>query len=594
VLRLGLPPDGNDARLPVDEEWQIEWSKHYIGLDLAHAYAATGDARYVGTWQTLVESWIAQMPVGAMTSDVSARRIQNWIYAWDEITRAGGHSLIEMLEAPLAQRIAAETDELRANLTAERNHRTLELYTLLLVSLALPQLDPDEELREFACDALTENLLTDVWADGVHRECSTHYHLIALRSFVAARENARRAGVAFPAAYDRHLAAACEFAMHCQRPDGSIPAFSDSDEGHYGEVLLLAGELLGRPDFVFAATGGAKGQAPDRRCVHFPVGGYYVQRSGWGTRRPLSDERFLMLDCGPLGDGGHGHYDLLSVEVASGERNLIVDPGRCTYSEAGQRNWRQHFKGTAAHNTVCVDGLDQQPYRRGKPKGPQAVAHAVRQVGCSFLDIVVAEAESPSYDAHHRRTVIFVAGEYWLIVDELSSTSVHDYRLRYQLSPAAAGLTALDGQTVTAPGVALLTSGGTVSLETGWVSPSYGKRLMAPAVVARAAGTSARFLTAIVPREDSDPVPELVGLSDRSAAVRGIAGGATDVLSWADDVEERCFGPLTCNADVAWVRICDGALDRGVVHGTTLSVAPGRVVHRTVDAGWEFLEGAKR
>ena len=56
-----------------------------------------------------------------------------------------------------------------------------------------------------ACSSRAEldrNLATDFRPDGVHREASTHYHAIALRSFVGARENARRYGVELPAGFD--------------------------------------------------------------------------------------------------------------------------------------------------------------------------------------------------------------------------------------------------------------------------------------------------------------------------------------------------------------------------------------------------------
>ena len=69
-----------------------------------------------------------------------------------------------------------------------------------------------------------------------------------------------------------------------------------------------------------------------------------------------------MFDCGPLGEGNHGHLDCLSFELAAHGRSLVVDPGRYTYSEAGETNWRVHFRGTAAHNTVCVDGRNQTRY----------------------------------------------------------------------------------------------------------------------------------------------------------------------------------------------------------------------------------------
>ena len=71
----------------------------------------------------------------------------------------------------------------------------------------------------------------------MHRERSTHYHMIALRSFVGARENCRRYDVALPRGFDERLSQACDFALHMQRPDGTIPALSDSDTGDYAELL---------------------------------------------------------------------------------------------------------------------------------------------------------------------------------------------------------------------------------------------------------------------------------------------------------------------------------------------------------------------
>jgi hypothetical protein len=87
-----------------------------------------------------------------------------------------------------------------------------------------------------------------------------------------------------------------------------------------------------------------------------------------------------VFDCGPLGEGNHGHFDALSFELAAHGRSLIVDPGRYTYSEAGDINWRVHFRGTAAHNTVCVDGRHQTCYlpKPIKDAGSRHAAGSVR------------------------------------------------------------------------------------------------------------------------------------------------------------------------------------------------------------------------
>jgi hypothetical protein len=67
-----------------------------------------------------------------------------------------------------------------------------------------------------------------------------------------------------------------------------------------------------------------------------------------------------MLDCGPLGYLGiaaHGHADALAITLSVAGEECLVDPG--TYSYWQDRKWRDYFRGTSAHNTVRIDGLDQ-------------------------------------------------------------------------------------------------------------------------------------------------------------------------------------------------------------------------------------------
>ncbi|HKR96724.1 MAG TPA: heparinase II/III family protein, partial [Candidatus Angelobacter sp.] len=236
TLELGLEPNWLKDGLPHDEEWQIAWIKFYFGLELAAAYSETGEARFQQAWERLVSSWIQQAPADFGPTDAHGRRIQNWIYAWNMFADAAHFSgLAESLDEKIIASVAEQTRYLRDHLTAERNHRTLELYALLIVALALPEA-ADPELLDFAMETFYQNLLTDVRPDGVHREHSTHYHMMVLRSYLGARENLRRFGLSFPPDYDERLERACEFAMHCHRPDGGIPTLSDSDAGNYSDL----------------------------------------------------------------------------------------------------------------------------------------------------------------------------------------------------------------------------------------------------------------------------------------------------------------------------------------------------------------------
>ena len=189
----------------------------------------TGDADYLRTWEDLVQTFCDQVPVGFDPSEVSARRIQNWLYAWQRFAAAPTRSTVcaRGLSERLVARLHDDVAHLAANLTSERNHRTLELYTLVLAGLALDNRSDAER----ALELLAENALTDIWADGVHRECSTDYHCLVLRSLLGAIANARTAGMDVPEALLQRAGLACDVALHLQRPDGVTPALSDGDPG---------------------------------------------------------------------------------------------------------------------------------------------------------------------------------------------------------------------------------------------------------------------------------------------------------------------------------------------------------------------------
>jgi uncharacterized heparinase superfamily protein len=444
---LGLDPAWRGAHLPDDEEWRIEWVKFGWGLDLAHA-------GHQAAWERLTASWIRDSPPDADAAEVTARRVLNWIYAWQRLDPAPEHA--ERLLHSLAEQVR----HVRGNLAPRRNHRTLELYALFVAGLAFPEL-ADGDVPTL----LHDNLVADFRADGVHVEASTHYHCIALRSFVGVLENARLHDVALPDGFEATVERARRFAIHCRRPDGTIPALSDADTGDYSNLL--------------PAT------APAELDVSFPDGGYHVQRSGWDARA-----RFLIFDCGPLGDGGHGHYDLLSFEAHANGRPLVLDPGRGSYSEAPP-NLRRWFRATAAHNTVCVDGLDQTPYTRGRPDGP--VAHGRLLTAGEVLE---GEAHSPAYEAVHRRRIIFAERDHWIVQDDLRGEREHRYDLRFHLPPGDARV---HGNTVIAPGVTLTIEGATPTLEPGWIAPRYGELVDAPVVSAAVSARDARFTTVVRP-----------------------------------------------------------------------------------------------
>jgi len=88
----------------------------------------------------------------------------------------------------------------------------------------------------------------------------------------------------------------------------------------------------------------------------FPDGGYYVL----GDRLDTNEEIRLIVDGGELGYlsiAAHGHADALSFTLSVAGNEVLIDPG--TYAYHTQKKWRDFFRGTSAHNTIRVDGVDQ-------------------------------------------------------------------------------------------------------------------------------------------------------------------------------------------------------------------------------------------
>jgi hypothetical protein len=541
-LRLGRFPDWVNGGVADDVEWRIEWVKLYEGLHLAHAYALTGEADYLTAWEDLVESYCLQVPVGAEVADVSARRLLNWLYAWRRFAEAPTFTgLRPGLARMLGRRIADDAEHLRANLTPQRNHRTLELYALLIVGLSLPDRDPC--LARFALDQLGENLLTDMWTDGVHRECSTDYHCIVLRSFLGAVANARAAGLDLPDGYLDRVSLALDFALHIQRPDGLTPSFSDGDTDDFRGLLALGARLLDREDLRWVATGGKTGSPPAAVDATFAVGGYLTARSGWGAgTTAYTCERFMLMDAGPIGDGGHGHYDQLSLELYAHGQPMVVDPGRYTYADTP---WRRWFKGSKAHNTVTIDDLDQTPYRHSAPKHGTSTARLVRRSSEHGIDAIEAEVVSPQHEVVHTRRVLFPGREFWVVHDHVRGDRDHRYEARWHLPAEAEGRVRIvrnSKQTtvITPAGRLVVPTSVSVDIEPGWVSPTYGIKVPAPVVVVRASGTEADIVTVLSP--GGETVTMIDQTNDGSLHCSILRGNTTDLLRWS------------ANADVGWER----------------------------------------
>jgi hypothetical protein len=524
-----LPESFDWAKNPnPDMEWFILLHKFYYAAGLGAAYRQTGDSGYAHKWIQLTDSWMESTAPGFPSSDVTGRRIQNWIFAHYYFVTTGANAPIpaDFYERFLVS-LHAQVAWLRHHLTPARNHRTLELCAIFMAAVVFPEMRDAGEWLDFARTELLANMRADLLPDGVQCELSTDYHHIVLRNFLVVRRLAILNRIAVPDEMDAFIRRALEFSKWVHRPDGAIPSLGDGDTGSFLDLLREGYDLYGDPEMLYASTGGHEGRAPAQRTRAFETSGYYVLRSGWGDRQEAYNaERFLIFDCGPLGAGNHGHLDLLHFEAYAYGRPLIVDPGRYTYHEGSQQNWRVLFRGTSYHNTVTVDGRNQIRYQfdktRFKIRGPEPDRELRTFFSGQDLDYIQALCRSHEYDAVHERRIVFVRGEYWIVSDILSASEPHDYDVWFHLSPEAHGSITAHGQCAEAPFVVIAQSSSAhtlLSVEPGFVSPRYGIRQPAPIVRFHAHATNAVFHTAIVPYNGVKPQVAIESRGERQIRV---------------------------------------------------------------------------
>lgn len=567
-----------------DIEWLIMLHKCYYFVGLGKHYRNTADRRYLQKWMMMTRSWIEQTEPGFIASDVTGRRIQNWIFAFYYFVHSNPQPCIsaEFLQLFLRS-LNQQVTYLACHLSAARNHRTLELYAIFLTAVVFPEFRQARQWLQFSTKALTDNVKEDFLEDGVHCELSSFYHHIVLNNLLKIKQLAVSNHVQLDAEFDRTVQNALNFSVWIHKPDGTIPSLSDGDTGCFYDLLDRGYQLYGHEQFRFITSQGKDGFAPKQRSRGFTHSGYSIMRSPWQVdHERWEDARYLIFDCGQLGAGNHGHLDLLNIEVAAYGHSLIVDPGRYTYDESGETNWRVLFRGTEYHNTVQVDGQNQARYqysprhKKFRITGPAAVPELRDFTSIREFDYLHGIAHSHEYSAIHERKIFFAAGEYWLICDYLhdDADQQHDYSLRFHLSAEAENSvsTLVDQQSwiIETPHLHLIQTqrdNTRYSVEAGFISPQYGVKHAAPIVRFDRTASRTVFETVIFPYKTLAPRVTMRSLNKQTESgttalhcqIQTATTLVHDYYFIAHDKTDKHwkYGSITCDGSFCYLRFDD-------------------------------------
>lgn len=449
ALRSGSP--GEDIKLV----WELGRFPHAYHLARAATFEPTQSTLHAHTFGTQVASFLEQNPVATGVHWASGQeiafRLLAWLFAGHVLLRDDPYSSVR---DDIGVAVLQGAEHIRrhiqyASKAVYNNHVLSEALALFTIGGVFREASGAESLQHLGKSLLDEHIERQFYSDGGYIQQSHNYHRLALQVVLTASVMARGFGQEPRSSWLEALDRSLTFLVGQQNPqDGRLPNYGAND-GALPLVLstcdfsdfrptLQAVSLLCRKSRLYPPgpwdeeacwlLGPKALDAPERPIptgpASFPVSGFHVQRS--------SDPGcFSVLRCGTLLDR-FSQIDMLHLDVWWRGLNVLADGGSYLYN--GPRKWHNHFTRTESHNTVTVDGRDQmlhfRPFKCLYPT--QAKLLALQNT----LAFSTRTGEHEGYKRHpgqvvHRRSVLMVEGDCWVVVDALLGKGDHDGRLHW-------------------------------------------------------------------------------------------------------------------------------------------------------------------
>lgn len=398
-IRISNPSNNADVKVP----WEL--SRFHQLIILGQAYYLSSDEKYAREFKEQIKSWITSNPAGMSVNWVCsmevAIRAVNWITGYFFFKHSPSIDMFfwNLFNKTLYLHGLFIFSNLENKSAYTNNHFIADLAGLVWLGLYFK----DFRLQcknassspyvwlDYGLTGLNKEMSIQVNDDGTHYEASTYYHKYVTEMLLLTAILCERNGYRFSEGFNSKLEKMCVFIMDIVKPDGLSPLIGDADDGRFlpfsgycqgtgkdfRHVLAAAGGYFDRDDFksLSGHCSGPSGHCRDAFWISgktcevrsvmqkslsraYKDGGYYILRN---------ERVFCLIRCGPLscrGAGGHSHNDQLSFELFVDGSDFFVDPGTCVYTADYSR--RNLFRSTSVHNTLCIDGYEQNDFEKSK------------------------------------------------------------------------------------------------------------------------------------------------------------------------------------------------------------------------------------
>jgi hypothetical protein len=358
-----------------------------------HLQLLTERPEYLKEAFAQLDSWMQANPFLRGINWASALEVAFRALSWARFWQLAGAQMPDDLRERFLTSLYQHGRFLELNLSvyfSPNTHLLGEAVVLHALGVWFPEWPRAAEWREVGGRLVEDAMRKQVRDDGSHFEQSVYYHVYALDFFLLHRSLAK-----CDAFYDDQLQRMARFLHAMIGPSGMLPLIGDDDGGRlthpYGDRMTFGRETL------------AAYEATQEGRVTWPRESRLFADSGFAVM--WADNAHIVIKAGGFGEGsgGHSHSDVLSLVVRVGDREILIDPG--TYTYIADPVERDRFRGSAAHNTIRIDGHDQAipagPFRwRDKPEvkiveWSTARDRDVLEATCSYAGFV------------HRRRFVF-------------------------------------------------------------------------------------------------------------------------------------------------------------------------------------------
>ena len=413
--------------------WELNRHQHLVLL--AQAWLLTRRREFQEELERQIDHWIQENPFQCGINWTSALEVAFRALSWMWIAHWMGEHLGPSLLPRFQRMLYLHACHLEHNLSvyfSPNTHLLGEAVALHAMGVLFRGDRRAASWERRGAAIVAEEMTRQVRSDGSHFEQSTYYHVYALDMFLL---HAVLHGDVTRAYRDK-LARMAEYLDACLPESGALPLLGDDDGGRlfhpYGErprfalgTLAAAGIYFSRPEWIRSPLacqeqalwlfGGKaletpEGKRPTERysCL-FPDTGMVVM-SASGIH--------VLCDAGGFGpfSAGHSHADTLSLVASKGKEELLIDSGTFTY--VSDPRLRGAFRGSAAHNTIRIAGLDQATPRNSFAWSNPPQVEILAWNSDAIRDHLDAVCRYSGFS--HRRTCLFVKPQFLIILDRLS------------------------------------------------------------------------------------------------------------------------------------------------------------------------------